>query len=127
MHEVDSNDISFKIAGMMAFKEAFLNADPVLLEPIYNLEVLVPQEMVGEVMGDLQTRRAIITNLDSKGNYQVIKARVPLAELDRYSTALRSITQGRAMFTQDFAEFAQVPYELQQKLSKKVQQEAEAV
>jgi len=118
MHDVDSNDISFKIAGMMAFKDAFLNADPVLMEPIYNLEVLAPQEVVGDVMGDLQTRRAIIMNLNAKGNYQVIEARVPLAELDKYSTTLRSISQGRAMFTQQFAEFAQVPYDLQQKLAK---------
>lgn len=127
MHEVDSNDISFKIAGMMAFRDAFLNADPVLLEPIYQLEVMVPQEVVGEVMGDLQTRRAIITNLEARGNYQVIHAKVPLAELDRYSTTLRSISQGRAVFTQEFAEFAQVPYELQQKLAKKVHEEAEAM
>jgi elongation factor G len=127
MHDVDSNDISFKIAGMMAFKEAFMNADPVLLEPIYDLEVLAPQEVVGDVMGDLQTRRAIIMNLDAKGNYQAIRARVPLAELDRYSTTLRSISQGRAMFTQQLAEFAQVPYELQQKLAKKVHEVAEAV
>ncbi len=122
MHPVDSNDISFKIAGMMAFKEAFLNADPVVLEPIYDLEVLVPEEMLGDVMGDLQTRRSIIMGIDAKGNYQVIKARTPLAELDRYSTTLRSLTQGRASFTQRFAEYVQVPFEIQQKLAKQAQE-----
>lgn len=122
MHPVDSNDISFKIAGMMAFKEAFLNADPVVLEPIYDLEVLVPEEMMGDVMGDLQTRRSMIMGIDAKGNFQVIKARTPLAELDRYSTALRSLTQGRASFTQRFAEYVQVPYEIQQKLAKQAQE-----
>lgn len=120
MHPVDSNDISFKIAGMMAFKEAFMNADPGLLEPMYDLEILVPEEIMGEVMGDLQTRRSLIMGIDSKGNYQIIKARTPLAELDRYSTTLRSLSQGRASFSQKFAEFAQVPFEVQQKLAKEL-------
>lgn len=120
MHAVDSNDISFKIAGMMAFKDAFMKAEPQLLEPIYDVEVLVPEEMMGDVMGDLQTRRSLIMGIDSKGNYQVIKARTPLAELDRYSTTLRSLTQGRASFAQTFADFVPVPHDLQQKLSKEV-------
>lgn len=120
MHPVDSNDISFKIAGMMAFKDAFMNAEPALLEPIYDLEILVPEEIMGEVMGDLQTRRSLIMGIDSKGNYQIIKARTPLAELDRYSTTLRSLSQGRASFSQKFAEFAQVPFEIQQKLAKEL-------
>jgi elongation factor G len=123
MHAVDSNDISFKIAGMMAFKEAFMNADPALLEPLYDIEILLPEEIMGEVMGDLQTRRSIILGIDSKGNYQVIKARTPLAELDRYSTTLRSMSQGRASFTQRFAEYAQVPFEIQQKLAKELHEE----
>jgi elongation factor G len=126
MHPVDSNDISFKIAGMMAFKEAFMNAEPTLLEPLYDIEILLPEEIMGEVMGDLQTRRSIIMGIDSKGNYQVIKARTPLAELDRYTTTLRSLSQGRASFSQRFAEFAQVPYEIQQKLARELQ-EAEMV
>ncbi|MBX2955048.1 MAG: elongation factor G [Cyclobacteriaceae bacterium] len=120
MHPVDSNDISFKIAGMMAFKEAFMNAEPTLLEPIYDLEILVPEEIMGEVMGDLQTRRSMIMGIDSKGKYQVIKARTPLAELDRYSTTLRSLSQGRASFSQHFTEFVQVPFEIQQKLAKEL-------
>jgi len=122
MHPVDSNDISFKIAGMMAFKDAFMKAEPQLLEPIYDLEVMMPEEMMGDVMGDLQTRRSIIMGMDSKGKYQVIKARTPLAELDRYSTTLRSITQGRGMFKQTFADYVVVPFEVQQKLSKGVQE-----
>jgi elongation factor G len=126
MHPVDSNDISFKIAGMMAFKEAFMKAEPTLLEPIYDLEIMLPEEIMGDLMGDLQTRRSIIMGIDSKGNYQVIKARTPLAELDRYSTTLRSLSQGRASFTQKFAEYTQVPYEIQHKLSKELQ-ELEAV
>lgn len=116
MHAVDSNDISFKIAGMMAFKQAFTNADPQLLEPIYDLEVVVPEELMGEVMTDLQSRRSIIQGMEAKGAYQVIKARTPLAELDRYTTTLRSITQGRANFSTSFAEYAPVPYDIQQKL-----------
>ncbi|MBS1543640.1 MAG: elongation factor G [Bacteroidetes bacterium] len=118
MHPVDSNDISFKIAGMMAFKDAFMKAEPQLLEPIMDLEVMVPEEVVGDVMGDLQTRRSMIMGIDNKANYQVIKARTPQAELDRYSTTLRSLTQGRGRFTQKFAEFAPVPFEVQQKLAK---------
>ncbi len=118
MHPVDSNDISFKIAGMMAFKDAFMQAQPQLLEPICDLEVIVPEEMVGDVMGDLQTRRSLIMGIDTKGRYQVIKARTPLAELDRYSTTLRSLSQGRGTFTQTFAEFVAVPMDLQTKLAK---------
>jgi elongation factor G len=117
MHPVDSNDISFKIAGMMAFKDAFMKAEPQLLEPIYDLEISVPEDVMGDVMGDLQTRRSLIMGMDSKGSYQVIKARTPLAELDRYSTTLRSITQGRANFTQKFSEYVPVPFEVQNKVA----------
>ena len=116
MHAVDSNDISFKIAGMMAFKQAFTSADPQLLEPIYDLEVVVPEELMGEVMTDLQGRRSIIQGMESRGAYQVIKAKTPLAELDRYTTTLRSITQGRANFSTLFADYSPVPYDIQQKL-----------
>lgn len=126
MHPVDSNDISFKIAGMMAFKDAFMKAEPQLLEPIYDLEVRVPEEIMGDVMGDLQTRRSLIMGIDTNGNYQVIKARTPLAELEKYSNALRSLSQGRASFTQKFYEYVPVPYELQLKLSKELA-EVEAV
>lgn len=116
MHAVDSNDIAFKLAGMKAFHEAFLKADPRLMEPIYNLEILVPEELIGEVMTDLQTRRSMIMGIDTKGKYQVINAKTPLAGLDRYITTLRSITQGRASFTSRFAEYALVPVEVQKQL-----------
>jgi elongation factor G len=116
MHPVDSNDISFKIAGMMAFKEAFENAAPQLMEPIHELEVLVPSELMGDVITDLQTRRSTVLGIESSGRYQVIKALAPLAELDRYGTTLRSLTQGRGTFTERFHTYQQVPVELQQKL-----------
>jgi elongation factor G len=127
MHPVDSNDISFKIAGMMAFKDAFTRADPQLLEPIYDLEVVVPEELMGDVMTDLQGRRSIIQGMEAKGAYQVIKAKTPLAELDRYTTTLRSITQGRANFSTSFAEYATVPYDIQQKLMADYKQQVEEV
>ena len=117
MHPVDSNDISFKIAGMMAFKEAFQLADPKILEPIYEIEIFVPEELMGDVVTDLQSRRSVILGMDSKGQYQVIKARTPLAELDKYSTSLRSITQGRGNYTGKFADYATVPGEIQKKLA----------
>jgi elongation factor G len=122
MHPVDSNDISFKIAGAQAFKAAFVNADPKILEPIHELEVMVPDDLMGDVMTDLQTRRAIIQGMDSKGMYKVIKAKTPLAEMYKYTTSLRSITQGRASFSTKFSEYATVPMEIQQKLMKEMQE-----
>ena len=116
MHPVDSNDISFKIAGMMAFKQAFQQADPQLLEPIWHVDVLCPDDLTGAVMGDLQTRRAIVEGIDTEGHFQKISAKVPLAEMEGYSSSLRSITQGRARFSMQFHEYAPVPYELQKKL-----------
>jgi elongation factor G len=117
MHPVDSNDMAFQIAGTMAFKEAFHDAQPQILEPIYDLEVMCDAEVMGNVMGDLQTRRAIIMGMDSEGHYQVIRARVPLKELYKYSSTLRSLTQGKAKFSMKFAEYAQVPGDLQAKLT----------
>ena len=113
---VDSNDMAFKLAGMMAFRNAFREADPKILEPIYNLEVLVPGDYMGEVIGDLQTRRGIVMGMDSEGHYQKVIARVPLTELFDYSSTLRSLTQGRGKFNRSFAEYAPVPFELQQSL-----------
>lgn len=118
MHPVDSNEISFKLAGRNAFKEAFKNAGPKILEPIYDVEVMVPEDKMGEVMTDLQGRRAVIMGMDSEGNYQKIMAKVPLAEMNRYSTALSSITSGRATYGMRFAEYAQVPADIQDKLLK---------
>jgi elongation factor G len=117
MHPVDSNDISFKIAGLQAFRQAFQQADPQILEPVYHVEVLCPDDITGAVMGDLQTRRAIVEGIDTEGHFQKIIARVPLAEMHDYSSSLRSITQGRAKFKMHFREYAPVPFEIQRKLS----------
>ncbi len=118
MHAVDSNDISFKIAGAHAFKDAFLNAKPKLLEPIQDLTVKVPEELMGNVMTDLQSRRSIILGMDSDGKYQTIKAKTPLAEMYKYSTTLRSITQGRGSFSTKFSNFELVPNNVQEELIK---------
>ncbi|MRX64013.1 elongation factor G [Maribacter luteus] len=118
MHSVDSNDISFKIAGAHAFKEAFLNANPSLLEPVQELTVKVPEEMVGSVMTDLQSRRAIIQGIETKDQYQILKSTVPAAELYGYSTNLRSMTQGRATFSAVFSSFQNVPTNVQKELVK---------
>lgn len=117
MHAVDSNDISFQIAGKMAFRDAFNNANPKLLEPIYDTEIMVPEELMGDVMTDLQSRRAMIMGMDSDSGFQVIKAKTPLAEMDKYSTTLRSLTQGRASFNSEFAEYSPVPSDIQKKLA----------
>ena len=122
MHPVDSNDISFKIAGAQAFKAAFIKADPKILEPIHELEVMVPDDLMGDVMTDLQSRRSVILGMDSKGSYKVIKAKAPLAEMYKYTTTLRSITQGKASFTTKFYEYATVPMDIQQKLMKEMQE-----
>jgi elongation factor G len=116
MHAVDSNDISFKIAGAHAFKEAFLNSKPKLLEPIQELTVKVPEEMVGNVMTDLQSRRSIILSFESNDRYQILKCHTPLAELYGFSTDLRSLTQGRATFSSEFSSFEPVPANIQKGL-----------
>ena len=116
MHAVDSNDISFKIAGAHAFKEAFLNSKPKLLEPVQELIVRVPEEMVGNVMTDLQSRRSIILSFESNGHYQILKCNTPLAELYGFSTDLRSLTQGRATFSSEFSSFEPVPANIQKGL-----------
>jgi elongation factor G len=116
MHSVDSNDISFKIAGAHAFKEAFLNANPKLLEPTQELTVKVPEEMVGNVMTDLQSRRSMIQGIDNQNNYQILKCITPEAELYGYSTDLRSLTQGRATFNTTFSSYQPVPANVQKGL-----------
>jgi elongation factor G len=118
MHPVDSNELAFKLAGRNAFKEAFKNAGPKILEPIYDVEVMVPAERMGDIMTDLQGRRAIIMGMDSEGNYQKIKAKVPLAEMNRYSTALSSLTSGSGTYSLAFGEYAQVPPDVQNALLK---------
>jgi elongation factor G len=117
MHPVDSNDISFKIAGLQAFRQAFQQADPQILEPIYQVEVLCPDELTGAVMGDLQSRRAIVEGMDNERHFRKITAKVPLAEMEGYSSSLRSITQGRAKFSMRFYSYEPVPGDLQRRLT----------
>jgi elongation factor G len=124
MHPVDSNEISFRLAGRNAFKDAFKNAAPKILEPIYEVEVIMPSDRMGDVMTDLQGRRAIVLGMDSEGNYQKIKARVPLAEMNRYSTALSSVTSGRATYGMKFADYQQVPGDVQEQLLKAYEAES---
>ena len=116
MHPVDSNDISFKIAGLQAFRQAFIEAAPQLLEPVYEVEVLCPDDQVGAVMGDLQTRIAIVEGMEATGHFQKITAKVPLAQMHQYSSSLRSLTQGRARFNMKFASYAPVANDVQKKL-----------
>ena len=118
MHPVDSNEISFKLAARNAFKEAFRNAGPKIMEPIYNIEVLVPSEYMGAVMSDLQNRRAMIAGMESDKGFDRLNALVPLAELYRYSTSLSSLTSGSATYTMKFASYEQVPADVQDKLLK---------
>jgi elongation factor G len=125
-HEVDSSDMAFKIAGSLGFKNAAIKAKPVLLEPIYNLEVIVPEEFMGDVMGDLSSKRGKILGMDREGNFQKIKASAPLAELYKYSTSLRSMTQGRGLHRREFSHYEEVPREIADKLIKEAQQEKEA-
>lgn len=125
MHPVDSNEISFVLAARNAFKEAFKKAGPKIMEPIYNVEIMVPGDCMGDVMSDLQNRRSMIEGMSSTKGFEVLKARVPLAELYKYSTILSSITSGRATFTMTFAEYQQVPSDVQDKLLKAYEAEQE--
>lgn len=111
-HSVDSSDLAFKIAGSLALKKAFMDAKPILLEPIYNIEVTVPEEFLGDVMGDLSSRRGKIQGVTPSGQFKKIKGQIPLAELYKYSTSLRSHTQGRGMHTMDFSHYEEVPKEV---------------
>ena len=118
MHPVDSNEISFRLAGRNAFSEAFRNANPKVLEPVYDVEVMVPGDVMGDVMSDLQGRRAIIMGMSSEDGFEKIQAKVPLKEMSSYSTALSSITGGRSSFTMKFASYELVPGDVQEKLLK---------
>lgn len=118
MHPVDSNELSFKLAGRNAFKDAFKNAGPKIMEPIYSVEVIVPSDKLGDVMSDLQNRRAMIEGMSSDKGFEHLNAKVPLAEMYRYSTTLSSLTSGRATYSMTFASFEQVPADVQDKLLK---------
>ncbi len=116
MHPVDSNELSFMLAARNAFSEAFKKANPKILEPIYDLEVYVPADMTGDVMSDLQGRRAMIMGMDMENGYQKLQAKIPLKELSNYSVALSSLTGGRASFNASFASYELMPSDLQQQL-----------
>lgn len=118
MHPVDSNEISFMLAGKNAFSQAFKSANPKILEPIYDVEVFVPSDKLGDVMGDLQGRRAMIMGMNSEKNYEKIQAKVPLKEMSSYSTALSSLTGGRASFIMKFSSYELLPSDVQEQLIK---------
>ena len=125
MHPVDSNEISFRLAGRNAFSTAFKNAGPKILEPVYDVEIFVPSDRMGDVISDLQGRRGMVLGMSSEKRFEVIKAKVPLAEMNKYSTALSSITGGRAMYTMKFAEYAPVPGDVQEAVIKAYSEEEE--
>ncbi len=115
-HDVDSDEVSFKIAASHAFRKGFLEAKPVILEPIYDITIKVPEEFMGDVMGDISSRRGKISGMDSQGPFQIIKAKVPLAELYKYSTQLRSLTSGRGLHTREFSHYEPVPKDIEAKI-----------
>ena len=115
-HEVDSSEMAFKIAGSMAFREAAKKAQPVLLEPIEDVEVVVPDEFMGDVMGDINSRRGHIDGMEPRAGAQVIRAKVPLATMFGYATDVRSMTQGRATYTMQFSHYAEVPSTIAQEI-----------
>ncbi len=125
MHPVDSNEISFRLAGRNAFSQAFKIAGPKILEPVYDVEIFVPSDRMGDVISDLQGRRGMVLGMSSEKRFEVIKAKVPLAEMNKYSTALSSITGGRALYTMKFAEYAQVPGDVQDAVIKAYAEEEE--
>jgi elongation factor G len=122
-HDVDSSEMAFKIAGQMAFKKAAESARPVLLEPIMGVEVVTPDEYMGDVMGDLSSRRGRIEGMEARGNTQVVRSQVPLSEMFGYSTDLRSRTQGRATYTMQFHSYQQVPEVIATEIVKRVRGE----
>ena len=127
MHTVDSNDLSFKLAGMMAFKENFHNADPQLLEPFYYVEIHAPEEVTGSIMSTIQSHRAVVEGMDAEGQFSIIKAQIPYAEMHEFSNDLRSLTQGRARFNMKFDHYEAVPFDLQRALISEFSNQEELV
>jgi elongation factor G len=123
MHPVDSKEIAFQIAGREAFKQAVLKAAPVLLEPIYEVTVTVPAESMGDILGDMNTRRARVLGMDQEGNKSIVRAEVPLAEMQTYAADLRSMTQGRGLFSMKFLNYGRVPGHLMEELVAKLRKE----
>jgi elongation factor G len=116
-HDVDSSEMAFKVAGSMAFKEASKRAKPVLLEPVMAVEVVTPEDYMGDVIGNINSRRGQIEGMEPRGNAQVIRARVPLAEMFGYATDVRTMSQGRATYTMQFLHYAEVPHSIAEKLT----------
>jgi len=116
-HDVDSSEMAFKVAGSMAFKEAARRAKPVLLEPIMAVEVVTPEDYMGDVIGNINSRRGQIEGMEPRGNAQVIRARVPLAEMFGYATDVRTMSQGRATYTMQFLQYSEVPQSIAEKLT----------
>jgi elongation factor G len=116
-HDVDSSEMAFKVAGSMAFKEASKRAKPVLLEPVMAVEVVTPEDYMGDVIGNINSRRGQIEGMEPRGNAQVIRAKVPLAEMFGYATDVRTMSQGRATYTMQFLHYAEVPHSIAEKLT----------
>jgi elongation factor G len=115
-HDTDSSELAFKVAGSLAFKAAAARAKPVLLEPVFRVEVVTPEEFMGDVIGDLNRRRGHVAGMEQRGNAQVITAYVPLAEMFGYATDVRSTTQGRATYTMQFERYDEVPANIAEKV-----------
>jgi elongation factor G len=122
-HDVDSSEMAFKVAGNQGFRKAAEMARPILLEPIMGVEVVTPEEYMGDVMGDLSSRRGRIEGMEARGNTQVVRAQVPLGEMFGYSTDLRSRTQGRATYTMQFHSYQEVPKNIAEEITKRVRGE----
>jgi elongation factor G len=120
-HDVDSSEMAFKIAGSMAFKDAAKKARPVLLEPVMRVEVVVPEEYMGDIMGDINSRRGRITAMEARGGTQIVKSRVPLSEMFGYATDLRSRTQGRATYSMHFERYEQAPPHVSEEVVARIQ------
>ena len=119
-HEVDSSEMAFKIAASMGFKEACRRAKPTLLEPVMDVEVVTPEEYMGAIVGDLNSRRGRIVSMEARGTSQVIRANVPLGQMFGYATEMRSMTQGRATYTMQFARYEEVPTAIAEEIMAKV-------
>jgi elongation factor G len=124
-HQVDSSELAFKMAASKAMRDGFAKADPVLLEPITNVRVTVPDTFMGDVIGDLNSKRGRILGMEPKGKMQVVSAQVPLAEMSRYSIDLRSITGGRGVFSVEFSHYEEVPEHIAQKIIEQHKKEQE--
>jgi elongation factor G len=124
-HEVDSSEIAFKMAGIFAFKEAVRKAGAIMLEPIMDVEAITPQEHMGNVIGDLNSRRGRVLRVDAKGNYQMIEANVPMSEMLKYAPDLNSKTGGRGTFTMEFSHYEEVPSQMTEKVIAQVKKDKE--